>query len=175
MMYHFFACLRTFHPLTMHLKVKDFTKSFPSCNFFSCPFGKGAAKWRKHHGLKFLTGTTINMACNYRKPQQYGAIKSHFQKDSSNFKLHIAVNVYLSACTKNLQHYQQFYAERDSYRVMIHSFKSRGNRLPSKFSDSEEESSRGSEEDYNDLTIPVSDKLPDMINVSIPIQPETRT
>ena len=69
MMYHFFACLRTFHPLTMHLKVKDFNKSFASCNFYSCPFGKGAEKWRRHHGLKYLTGSMLNMQCQCNKPQ----------------------------------------------------------------------------------------------------------
>ena len=175
MMYHFFACLRTFHPLTMHLKVKDLNKSFASCNLYSCPFGKGAAVWRRHHGLKYLTGSMINMQCQCNKPQQYGAMKNHLQKESSNFMLHKGINMYLSACTKNLQHYQQFYAERDSCRVTIHSYKSKGNRLPSKFSDSEEETSHNSDEDYNDLRVPLSDKLPNTINVSIPIQPDSRT
>ena len=50
----FFCCLRTYHPLTLHLKVRNFDKLYHKCCFYSCPFGKGAKLWRIHHGIDYF-------------------------------------------------------------------------------------------------------------------------
>ena len=102
MMYHFFACLRTFHLLTLHLKTKEYTKHYPRSCFYSCPFGRGAQIWRNHYNLKYLTGSTLNITCQCNKPQQFAATKSHLNREQSNFDLHQGVSIYLSECTKKL-------------------------------------------------------------------------
>ena len=42
---YFFCCLRTFHPLTLHLKVKGFVDKYPNVSMYSCPFSRGALNW----------------------------------------------------------------------------------------------------------------------------------
>ena len=115
MMYHFFACLLTFHPLTMSLKTRDFTKIYSTACMTSCPFGRGAEIWREHYGLKYLTGKIINVQCSCNKPQQFAAMKYHLQREDDNFYLHQSVHKYLHECQRNLAKHYSFWIDQEDY------------------------------------------------------------
>ena len=122
----------------MSFKTRDFITTYPAACMTSCPFGRGASRWREHYGLKFLTGNLINVGCSCNKPQQFMAMKSHLQKQSSNFSLHRAVNIYVSEAAKLLSNCESFYIEIDECIATICSLKPNPN-LRGKHSNEEEE------------------------------------
>ena len=70
-MYHFFGCLRTFYPLTMHMKTKDFWTTYTKAGIYSCPLGKGACRWRNYHNIDYFNSRTedfIDLTCLCCKP-----------------------------------------------------------------------------------------------------------
>ena len=103
-MYHFFGCLRTFHPLTMHMKTKGYSTTYTKAAIYNCPLGKGACTWRHYHKIDYFNPRTedhIESTCLCCKPQQLGSLRYHVQMQHDSFNLHKSVYVYLSECKKN--------------------------------------------------------------------------
>ena len=50
----FFKAVRTYYPLTFHLKASKFEKYKGDIKFHSCPFGQIAQLWCRNHGLRFI-------------------------------------------------------------------------------------------------------------------------
>ena len=61
---HYFCCLRTFHPLTMHTRVVGFEEHFNDANLFTCPFGQSASKWRRYYSVEFIVDGKVTKACS---------------------------------------------------------------------------------------------------------------
>ena len=100
----FFCCLRTYHPLTLHLKVKDFEKFFTKSCFYSCPFGKGAKSWRVHHRIDYFGDGVTKVKCNCGKPFQISQLTYHLNSHSNSdtFLFHKAVMHYYKECFAEL-------------------------------------------------------------------------
>ena len=109
----FFCCIRTYHPLTLHLKVKDFDKFFTKACFYSCPFGKGAKSWRVHHGIDFFGDDVTKVKCNCGKPFQISQLTYHLNSHSNSdtFLFHKAVMLYYQECYAKLPEMALKYAE----------------------------------------------------------------
>ncbi len=100
----FCNCLRTFHAITIHLKVKGFTISNKTCITSSCPLGKGGKKWRVHHKLERLSDIYSNIypatICSKNSPEPSPSVLSHFRKSDCHF--HRALGKYVAYCSENL-------------------------------------------------------------------------
>ncbi len=65
--------LRTFHAITIQLKVNGIAMSNKTCITSSCPLGKGGKKWRVHHKLERLSDIYSNIypatICSKNSPE----------------------------------------------------------------------------------------------------------
>jgi len=118
-MYYFFSCLRSFHPLTMHTKCKDFKDNYSKAQMNACPFGIGADQWRKHYKLDFLSNSQHYYLCRCQKPQQLKFMTTHLLRENDKFHLHEAVHQYVVECEKKLIKVSQYYVDRDDYSATI--------------------------------------------------------
>ena len=139
---YFFCCIRTFHPLTLHLKCKDLVKYYPNIALYSCPLGKGAQKWRDHFGLDFLSSRLTNTICNCNKAQQIGSLRSHYCKHNDDVDFHSGVHHYLKYCQQHLPQFAQYTVCEDSdYERSIHLIKSLNNKINLDYSDPDSDAS----------------------------------
>ena len=99
---YFFCCLRTFLPITTHCKVDDFENEYPQIPLYICPFGRGAANWRKRFKLEYLVDGKASEACDCCKADTIAGLRSHLNNYGGMFSLHEAVGQYLEYCDNNL-------------------------------------------------------------------------
>ncbi len=96
--------LRTFHAITIQLKVNGFAISNKTCITSSCPLGKGGKKWRVHHKLERLSDIYTNSypatICSKNSPEPSPSVLSHFRKSNCHF--HRALGKYVAYCSKYL-------------------------------------------------------------------------
>ena len=120
---YFFCCLRTFHPLTLHCKCESFAKFYKTAGIYSCPFSKGAVKWRNHYRLDFFSDDFTKVCCNLNKPQQLGVLNQHLMRVRDEYLFHEGVMKYYQFCHKHLPSVAKFYAEKINYVTTIHTKK----------------------------------------------------
>ena len=121
---HFLCSLRTFHPLTMHLKVKDFTKHYPNATIFVCPFGDSAEKWRQFYSVEYITEGKAAESCGYHGETNLTELKNHIDSYIGNFGFHEAAMDYLRYCEEHLPKVAQYVVVKDKDGITIRSVRS---------------------------------------------------
>ena len=108
----FFCCLRTFHPLTLHMKVTGFINHYKTFCIFSCPLNKAAESWRTYHGLHFLNeGGDFHINCTCGNVLTGPAIDYHAKNGNDEYSFHKGIKVYYKECFKSLQNVANKYVK----------------------------------------------------------------
>ena len=137
-----FCCLRTFHPLTLHLKCREFKKYYHQAAVYNCPFAGQASRWREYHGLSYLVSGKTAEACSCKKPQQLGSLTTHLARFVSSFHFHAGVHRYLQYCEEHLPNLATKIVIRDGpSSCTISSVRSVENAMPSMFNSDSDNSS----------------------------------